>query len=179
MRAALYAGVRTKRSEQSYDYGDFRRCGTRSAAGFTKSPDFRSVRRGLVAVSGFLTEIDQQIHSLRVCAQLKQGTRRPCCWMSCTHRTDKSLSRSQKFILGKDLKNNALRQLAPTHATPSSARKHATSLERSMFFDPVQACRGPLASRGLIWLIDIRVRVTCGPSSGAHQCQQVLRDVKG
>jgi hypothetical protein len=44
-----------------------------------------------------------------------------------------------------------------------------------LFFDPVQACRGPFASRGLIWLIDIRVRVTCGPSSGAHQCQQVLR----
>ena len=40
-------------------------------------------------------------HVERVCAQLKEGTRRPCCWMGCTHRTDKSLSPSQKFILGK------------------------------------------------------------------------------
>src|SRR5204862_8245357 len=35
-------------------------------------------------------------HVERVCAQFKEGTRRPCCWMGCTHRTDKSLSRSQK-----------------------------------------------------------------------------------
>ena len=40
-------------------------------------------------------------HVERVCAQPKEGTRRPCCWMGCTHRTDKSLSPSQKFILGK------------------------------------------------------------------------------
>ena len=43
-------------------------------------------------------------HVERVCAQLKEGTRRPCCWMGCTHRTDKSLSPSQKFILGKQSK---------------------------------------------------------------------------
>jgi hypothetical protein len=40
-------------------------------------------------------------HVERVCAQLKEGMRRPCCWMGCTHRTDKSLSPSQIFILGK------------------------------------------------------------------------------
>ena len=40
-------------------------------------------------------------HVERVCAQLKEGMRRPCCWIGCTHRTDKSLSPSQRFILGK------------------------------------------------------------------------------
>jgi Bacteriocin-protection, YdeI or OmpD-Associated len=40
-------------------------------------------------------------HVERVCAQLKEGVRRPCCWMGCIHRTDKSLSPSQKFLLGK------------------------------------------------------------------------------
>jgi hypothetical protein len=40
-------------------------------------------------------------HVERVCPGLKEGMRRPCCWMGCTHRTDKSLSPSQKFILGK------------------------------------------------------------------------------
>jgi Bacteriocin-protection, YdeI or OmpD-Associated len=40
-------------------------------------------------------------HVERVCPELKEGMRRPCCWMGCTHRTDKSLSPSQKFILGK------------------------------------------------------------------------------
>ena len=39
-------------------------------------------------------------HVERVCSELKEGMRRPCCWMGCTHRTDKPLSPSQKFLLG-------------------------------------------------------------------------------
>jgi hypothetical protein len=39
-------------------------------------------------------------HIERVCPKLKEGIRRPCCWMGCTHRTDKALSPSQKFLLG-------------------------------------------------------------------------------
>lgn len=40
-------------------------------------------------------------HVSRTASQLKEGKRRPCCWIGCTHRKDKPLSRSQKFILGK------------------------------------------------------------------------------
>lgn len=40
-------------------------------------------------------------HVERVCSELKEGKRRPCCWIGCTHRKDKSLSPSQKFILKK------------------------------------------------------------------------------
>ena len=40
-------------------------------------------------------------HIARICPELKEGMRRPCCWIGCIHRTDKSLSPSQKFILGK------------------------------------------------------------------------------
>lgn len=43
-------------------------------------------------------------HVERVCSELKEGIRRPCCWMGCTHRTDKKLSPSQKFLLGKKYK---------------------------------------------------------------------------
>ncbi|MBI4433786.1 YdeI/OmpD-associated family protein [Candidatus Uhrbacteria bacterium] len=42
-------------------------------------------------------------HVHRVILELAEGMRRPCCWMGCTHRTDKTLSPSQKFILGKQL----------------------------------------------------------------------------
>ena len=49
-------------------------------------------------------EIRKQ-HIERVCSELKEGIRRPCCWIGCTHRKDKALSRSQKFMLGKKLKN--------------------------------------------------------------------------
>src|SRR6516165_10517338 len=40
-------------------------------------------------------------HVDRVISELKEGMRRPCCWIGCIHRTDKKLSRSQKFVLGK------------------------------------------------------------------------------
>lgn len=40
-------------------------------------------------------------HIARATAELKEGIRRPCCWMGCSHRTDKSLSPSQKYILDK------------------------------------------------------------------------------
>ncbi len=40
-------------------------------------------------------------HVSRVVSELKEGVRRPCCWPGCIHRTDKALSPSQKFVLGK------------------------------------------------------------------------------
>ena len=43
-------------------------------------------------------------HVERVNMELKEGMRRPCCWMGCTHRTDKSVSPSQKFVLDKKSK---------------------------------------------------------------------------
>src|ERR1700743_2396387 len=39
-------------------------------------------------------------HVRRVVSQLKEGKRRPCCWVGCTHRKDKAMSRSQKWVLG-------------------------------------------------------------------------------
>jgi uncharacterized protein YdeI (YjbR/CyaY-like superfamily) len=38
-------------------------------------------------------------HVGRVVSELKEGMRRPCCWYGCTHRTDKKLSKSQKWVL--------------------------------------------------------------------------------
>ncbi len=38
-------------------------------------------------------------HVARIVSQLKEGKRRPCCWIGCVHRKDKALSPSQKFIL--------------------------------------------------------------------------------
>ena len=40
-------------------------------------------------------------HVRRVVSELKEGMRRPCCWYGCTHRTDKKLSPSQKFVLSR------------------------------------------------------------------------------
>ncbi len=37
----------------------------------------------------------------RTCQELAEGKRRPCCWIGCVHRTDKSMSASQKFVISK------------------------------------------------------------------------------
>ena len=40
-------------------------------------------------------------HVKRVISELKEGMRRPCCWIGCIHRTDKPMSRSVKYVLAK------------------------------------------------------------------------------
>lgn len=40
-------------------------------------------------------------HVTRVISQLKEGKRRPCCWIGCIHRKDKEISPSIKGILNK------------------------------------------------------------------------------
>ncbi len=39
-------------------------------------------------------------HVQRVVSQLKEGKRRPCCWIGCIHRKDKAISPSVRGILG-------------------------------------------------------------------------------
>jgi uncharacterized protein YdeI (YjbR/CyaY-like superfamily) len=39
-------------------------------------------------------------HVQRVVSQLKEGKRRPCCWIGCIHRTDKVISPSVRGMLG-------------------------------------------------------------------------------
>ena len=44
-------------------------------------------------------EATRKDHVKRVVSELKEGMRRPCCWIGCIHRTDKSVSPSVKWIL--------------------------------------------------------------------------------
>lgn len=37
----------------------------------------------------------------RTRTELKQGIRRPCCWLGCIHRTDKAMSPSQKYVTNR------------------------------------------------------------------------------
>lgn len=46
-------------------------------------------------------EETRNMHIKRLLAELKEGMRRPCCWMGCIHRTDKEISPSVKAILQK------------------------------------------------------------------------------
>ncbi len=49
----------------------------------------------------------RQEHVDRVVSELNEGVRRPCCWVGCTHRKDKPLSRSQQYVLGRQSKKKA------------------------------------------------------------------------
>lgn len=43
----------------------------------------------------------------RSCQDLLRGKRRPCCWMGCTHRTDKVTSPSAQWVVNKRSKRLA------------------------------------------------------------------------
>ena len=40
-------------------------------------------------------------HVSRVVSELKEGMRRPCCWVGCVHRTDKAVSPSVQHVLSR------------------------------------------------------------------------------
>ncbi len=40
-------------------------------------------------------------HVRRVISELKEGMRRPCCWIGCIHRKDKPISPSVQWVLDK------------------------------------------------------------------------------
>lgn len=50
------------------------------------------------------TQATRGEHVRRVVSQLLEGKRRPCCWIGCTHRTDKAISPSIQGILSKRAK---------------------------------------------------------------------------
>jgi len=43
-------------------------------------------------------------HVKRTVSELKEGKRRPCCWLGCIHRTDKTISPSVRYVLSKKRK---------------------------------------------------------------------------
>lgn len=43
-------------------------------------------------------------HVKRLISELKEGVRRPCCWIGCIHRKDKAVSPSVQFVLNRQTK---------------------------------------------------------------------------
>ena len=44
-------------------------------------------------------------HIERTVTELQEGKRRPCCWMGCVHRTDKTISPSVQWVLSRQSKS--------------------------------------------------------------------------
>ncbi|HYE22213.1 MAG TPA: YdeI/OmpD-associated family protein [Verrucomicrobiae bacterium] len=45
-------------------------------------------------------------HVKRTVSELKEGMRRPCCWLGCPHRTDKKVSPSVQAVLDRRSKKS-------------------------------------------------------------------------
>jgi uncharacterized protein YdeI (YjbR/CyaY-like superfamily) len=45
-------------------------------------------------------------HIKRTISELKEGMRRPCCWIGCIHRTDKRVSPSVRAVLDRRSKKS-------------------------------------------------------------------------
>lgn len=43
----------------------------------------------------------------RTCEELLEGKRRPCCWIGCLHRPDKSVSPTMQWALDKEAKKSS------------------------------------------------------------------------
>jgi hypothetical protein len=48
-------------------------------------------------------ESTREDHVRRAIEDLNEGSRRPCCWYGCIHRTDKAISPSVRWVLQKRL----------------------------------------------------------------------------
>jgi hypothetical protein len=48
----------------------------------------------------------RQEHIARLINELKEGVRRPCCWLGCIHRTDKAVSPSVQAVLDRRSKKS-------------------------------------------------------------------------
>src|SRR6266487_1307807 len=51
-------------------------------------------------------EETRQEHVKRTVSELKEGMRRPCCWLGCIHRTDKQISPSVQAVLNRRSKKS-------------------------------------------------------------------------
>lgn len=49
-------------------------------------------------------EATRKNHIKRTVKELQEGKRRPCCWIGCIHRKDKTISPTQRWILEKQYK---------------------------------------------------------------------------
>lgn len=85
---------------------DLRKALTSSPAARAKWEDITPLSRNewICWTISVKTPEKRKEHVSRVVSELKEGMRRPCCWYGCTHRTDKALSPSQKFVLRRTRK---------------------------------------------------------------------------
>jgi hypothetical protein len=87
---------------------DLRKALSFDANALTKWNDLTSLARNewicwIISVKKNETRKD---HVKRTISELKEGMRRPCCWIGCIHRTDKSISPSVQGVLNKRSKKS-------------------------------------------------------------------------
>lgn len=69
----------------------------------------------------------RQEHVERVCSELREGMRRPCCWIGCIHRKDKPISPSVQWVLSRRSKKDMMPPVR--NETPYSKRKQRIAID--------------------------------------------------
>lgn len=74
---------------------------TADCAALTRWEDLTPLSRNewICWVTFVKKEQTRKAHIKRLIEELKEGKRRPCCWVGCTHRTDKPVSPSVQALL--------------------------------------------------------------------------------
>lgn len=82
---------------------DMRRALISDKAAFTKWASLTPLARNewICWTISVKKEETRNDHIKRLTVELRQGKRRPCCWIGCIHRTDKAISPAIKGILAK------------------------------------------------------------------------------
>lgn len=82
---------------------DLRKALTADRAAWAKWKDITPLARNewICWTISVKQEETKKDHVRRVVSELKEGMRRPCCWIGCTHRKDKAISPSVKWVLEK------------------------------------------------------------------------------
>ena len=86
---------------------DLRAALTSDKAAQTKWEDLTPLARNewICWVTFVKKDETRQEHVKRTISELKEGMRRPCCWLGCIHCTDKPISTSVQYVLNRRSKN--------------------------------------------------------------------------
>jgi hypothetical protein len=87
---------------------DLRKALTSDSAALTIWEDLTALARNewICWVTSVKKDETRKEHVKRTISELKEGMRRPCCWIGCIHRTDKAVSPSVQGILDKQSKKS-------------------------------------------------------------------------
>lgn len=95
-------------------------------------------------------------HIARLISELKEGKRRPCCWIGCTHRTDKAISPSVRGILaGREKQTTRMNvNIKKYNAAQESVRRQICTILAKNISQELAQAESEIWHGAPVWFID-------------------------